>query len=125
MTPDEAEAIGARIAEARSWRYDDGSIDLNVLGGLIAAALLEAAGGWNADMDAAPRDGTPVLLCDARTGSMRWAVWAIHPSHADTWDGDFLGWRDGTLAARGEIVGVIPTHWRHLPAPADVPDATA
>lgn len=68
-------------------------------------------------METAPKDGTPVLLCDARTGSMRWAVWAQLPAHANGPGADWLGWRDGTLEARGAIVGVIPTHWMHLPEP--------
>lgn len=66
----------------------------------------------------APKDGTPVLLCDERTESMRWAVWALNPEHAKYLpEQDFLGWRDGTLEARGSIVGVMATHWQPLPAP--------
>jgi len=71
--------------------------------------------GWKT-IDSAPRDGTPVLLCDARTGSMRWAVWAIHPDHIGSPQEDFLGWRDGTLRAGGTIVGLVATHWMPLPA---------
>lgn len=52
----------------------------------------------------APRDGTPVLICNAATQSMRWAVWS---------DGC---WRDGTTEAGGKIVGVpTPTHYAKLP----------
>jgi hypothetical protein len=109
MTLDEAEAIGARIAEARSWRYDDGSIDLNVLGGLIAAALLEAAGEWQT-MDSAPRDGR-VILCALKYGD----AFLMLP----------MQWRDGCWwdeLDRGFLAAV--THWRHLPAPPDVPEPT-
>lgn len=52
-------------------------------------------------IETAPKDGTPILVCDARTGSMRWAVWALHPDHAKYPHADFLGWRDGTINARG------------------------
>lgn len=69
------------------------------------------------EIETAPKDGTPVLLCDERTGSMRWAVWAQLPSHAEGHNSDWLGWRDGTIEAGGQTVGVIPTHWRPLPLP--------
>lgn len=62
----------------------------------------------------APRDGTPILVCDARTGSMRWAVWAARDIIGPPFP---LNWRDGTIEARGEIVGVVPTHWMPLPEP--------
>ena len=69
------------------------------------------------EIETAPKDGTPVLLCDERTGSIRWAVWAQLPSHAEGHNSDWLGWRDGTIEAGGQTVGVIPTHWRPLPLP--------
>lgn len=82
----------------------------------IAPALLDdVPRGWR-DIASAPRDGTPVLLCDARTGSIRWAVWAVHPEHIGSPQENFLGWRDGTLSAGGTIVGLVATHWMPLPA---------
>jgi hypothetical protein len=119
MTPDEAEEIGARIAEARSWRYDDGAIDLNVLGGLIAAALLEAAGEWNADMDAAPRDGTVIMVWADLIGG----PFALTVKYGPKYDDDPFPWR--TLLGDSAVNRACVTHWRHLPAPPDVPDATA
>lgn len=61
--------------------------------------------GWRT-IDSAPKDGTPVLIAQAATGSIRWAVWS---------EGF---WRDGQKRAGGQIVGCpSPTHWRPQPAP--------
>ena len=56
----------------------------------------------------APRDGTPVLVCDASTGSMRWAVWS---------DGF---WLDGQAGVGDAICGCpCPTAYMPLPPPPE------
>ena len=55
------------------------------------------------------------LLCDARTSTLdqanvRWGLWAGDSCR-------LYAWRDGTISARGEMVGISPTHYRDLPAP--------
>jgi hypothetical protein len=72
----------------------------------IAAALLEAAGEWNADMDAAPRDGTRIL--GARSGGH---------------DIDVIFWTGGNWFGQSNEISMWaafpPTHWRDLPAPPE------
>lgn len=108
MTPDEAKAIAERIYAEH--------IDRGGMREAIAAALLEAAGQWNADMDAARKVGTRILVyssercenCPENTVGM---------SVAD-WDGS--KWMLGrTISGRDLYLHHDPTHWRHLPAPPE------
>jgi hypothetical protein len=96
MTPDEAWVIAERI-------YND-HIDAGGLLGASAVALIEAAGQWNADMDAAPRD-KQILACSPDHKGPLILRWFKYNGLA--------AWRDWDNDAHQ------PTHWRHLPAPPE------
>jgi hypothetical protein len=72
-----------------------------------------AAGQWNADMDAAPRDGSMIMVwCPTMAGErmpriVRWNGMR----HRFPWEDP-----DG---GNGSISAKQPTHWRHLPAPPE------
>jgi hypothetical protein len=113
MTPDEAQAIADRL-------YMD-HIDTGGLREAIAAALLEAAGQWNADMDAAPRDRW-ILLYDKR---LKRCVVAQHMTAMEDGSQDWIFARQlGSDGAGVAFVTSDATHWRHLPAPPET-DAKA
>lgn len=61
------------------------------------------------DIASAPKDGTPVLLANARDGSIRWSLWSEDR------------WRDGQKRVGGQVNMDSPTHWMPLPAPPTPP----
>lgn len=117
MTPEEARQKARAIALPHSEaleRYDLANGGTSPLADAIIAALLEAAGEWK-PIDSAPRDGTRILIHTAERceycspGTVGMGV--VH------WDG--VAWK----LLEGIYARHRPTHWRHLPAPPDVPDA--
>lgn len=75
------------------------------------ATMIES-GGWCFDMDAAPIDGTPVLIWspDARGHSISLAVWAEFEGSPDgAW---FDEWQE-----EGFPIDAWPSAWMPLPTP--------
>lgn len=70
------------------------------------------ANGWNDDMDAAPKDGTPFLGYSSRVSECAVIKWAeyLNCFRPTVFDG---------LYVEGEGVSDFcdPTHWRPLPPP--------
>lgn len=95
-----------------SIRYRDGKVAFDVPAFFQSLAVhgYKLERDWQ-PIETAPRGGTPILICNAATGSTRWAVFS------GGW------WRDGQVEAGGIICGCPePTHWRPLPEP---PEGTA
>jgi hypothetical protein len=62
-------------------------------------------GGWRADMDAAPRNGTDIVGHDSRTGT----------SHVTSWSP--YGWHDPDNHYYSEADDFNPDFWMPLPSP--------
>jgi hypothetical protein len=128
MTPDEAEAIGEAIA----FRNSGPGSDQRHLAGDIAAALLEAAGEWNADMDAAPRDRPMEDGVEEALAGYRKRINETPALLSLLYDADLLPEQIVSMRGAISMAAVVEAYEagarsiaRDLPAPPDVPDATA
>lgn len=67
---------------------------------------------WNTDLDAAPKDGTPILFWDDLTG-YQIGYWG---EYLDDRDKPVTGWTDGIGPIVGDCTDGLPSHWCLLPA---------
>lgn len=115
MTPEEAKATSWNLVNQFMVMAESSDAQCDRAAQLVdwfASALLSAAGGWNADMDAAPRD-RPVLLYDDRLQRCVVAEWMTAIDD---------GAQDWVFARQHGLAGIAfvsrdATHWRELPAP--------
>jgi len=112
----QAEALARRISGLIP-NSDELDYDERDISDLIATALQAAADTareWNSDMNAAPKDGTEILMYTKGRQQLE-GYWS---EDNQAWILRFYDEENDILAVESgcEIFHMSPTHWKHLPA---------
>jgi len=109
------------IVKAASYAFHDGIEDehdeedvaVNIMNAIRAAGY-EIVPKWSTDMDAAPKDGTPVRLYSAETGR---EYVASYMTSMEEGGGQWIYARQLSAETPVAFIAMNPTHWKPITPP--------